>query len=208
VVGILASRVKERLHRPVIAFARSGEGELKGSARSVAGMHMRDVIDAVATRHPGLVGRFGGHAMAAGLSLPEPCYEDFARAFDEEARRWLDEDALEGVIHSDGELAPEELTLETAHLLRDGGPWGQGFPEPVFDGEFEVLERRIVGERHLKLSLDAGDGSRALEAIAFNQAETGLPAERCRVRAAYRVDVNAFRGRERLQLIVEHLEPV
>ncbi|HYW93185.1 MAG TPA: single-stranded-DNA-specific exonuclease RecJ [Gammaproteobacteria bacterium] len=208
VVGILASRVKERVQRPVIAFARSRDGELKGSARSVPGMHMRDAIGAVATRHPELVGRFGGHAMAAGLSLAEAHYERFARAFDEEARRRLDDNILERVIHSDGELSGAELTLETARVLRDAGPWGQGFPEPVFDGEFEVLERRVVGERHLKLTLGAGNGTLRLDAIAFNHGETWLPEERSRVRAAYRLDVNAFRARERLQLIVEHLEPV
>ena len=133
-IGILAARIKERFHRPVIAFARSGEGQLKGSARSVSGLHIRDALDAVATQNPGLIPRFGGHAMAAGLSLDENNYADFAQAFDKEVSRHLSKDDLSGVVYSDGELSNDEMSLDTAQLLRDASPWGQGFPEPVFEG--------------------------------------------------------------------------
>ncbi|HID49427.1 MAG TPA: single-stranded-DNA-specific exonuclease RecJ, partial [Chromatiales bacterium] len=146
VVGIVASRLKDRLHRPVIAFARSGESDVKGSARSVRGVHIRDVLDAIAARHPGLISRFGGHAMAAGLSLPRAKYEDFRRAFDAEVRQHLGEEELHGTLLSDGRLQAHEFALELAERIRAGGPWGQGFEEPLFDGEFEIVNRRIVGD--------------------------------------------------------------
>ena len=203
VIGILAARIKERFHRPVIAFARSGDGELKGSARSVTGLHIRDALDAVATRHPGLVAKFGGHAMAAGLSLEESRYDEFATAFDAEVKRHLSQDDLSGKLYSDGELSGEELSLETAQLLRNAGPWGQGFPAPLFDGYFAILDQRVVGERHLKLSLRPENGSTPIEAIAFNTA--ALPAACRRARMAYRLDVNEFRGRVSAQLVVEHI---
>jgi len=204
VVGILAARIKERFHRPVIAFARSGTGELKGSARSVAGLHIRDVLDAVAARHPGLVAKFGGHAMAAGLTLDETCYAEFSRAFDAEVHRHLSSEDLRGVVYTDGELTGEELSLETAQLLRDAGPWGQEFPGPVFDGDFEILTQRVVGQRHLKLSVKPVSGSGCIDAIAFNT--TVLPGSSRRVRMAYRLDVNEYRGMVSPQLIVEHIE--
>ena len=143
----LASRVKERTHRPVIAFARAEAGILKGSARSVPGVHIRDVLDAVATRHPALIHRFGGHAMAAGLTLPEAHLEAFRAAFDAEVRGWMTVDDAHGVIHSDGPLASHDFTLDTARAVREAGPWGQAFPEPTFDGRFSVVERRILGDR-------------------------------------------------------------
>jgi single-stranded-DNA-specific exonuclease len=204
VVGILAARIKERFHRPVIAFARSGSGELKGSARSVPGLHIRDVLDAVAVRYPGLVSRFGGHAMAAGLTLDEAAYGDFARAFDAEVCRHLSRDDLATVLYSDGELSEEELSLETARVLRDASPWGQGFPAPLFDGDFEVVGQRVVGERHLKLTLQPAGGSRQIDAIAFNTPV--LPAACGSVRLAYRLDVNLYRGIESAQLVVEHID--
>jgi single-stranded-DNA-specific exonuclease len=204
VIGILAARIKERVHRPVIAFARSGADEIKGSARSIPGLHIRDALDAVAARHPALIRKFGGHAMAAGLTLAEADFAAFAAAFDAEVARHLDADALECVLVSDGTLEAADFCLDTAQALRDAGPWGQGFPEPLFDGEFAIIEQRVVGERHLKLVVRAGDAR--LDAIAFN---TGpVPADCRHARLAYRLDVNEFRGQVSPQLRVEYLEPV
>jgi len=204
VIGILAARIKERYHRPVIAFARSAAGELKGSARSISGLHIRDALDAVATRHPQLIPRFGGHAMAAGLTLAEENYAAFAAAFDAEVSRHLARQDLGGVIHSDGELEAQELSLEIARLLRDASPWGQGFPAPLFDGDFKVIGQRVVGQRHLKLTLQPAGGQRQIDAIAFNT--PALPADCTRVRMAYRLDVNAYRGIESAQLVVEYID--
>jgi single-stranded-DNA-specific exonuclease len=206
VIGILAARIKDRLHRPVIAFARSAEGEIKGSARSVTGLHIRDVLDAVATRHPQLVQKFGGHAMAAGLSLAESDYPAFAAAFDAEVSRHLSVDDLHTCLYSDGELSDGELSLETAQQLRDAGPWGQGFPEPLFDGCFEILGQRVVGERHLKLTVKPPRGTGRIDAIAFNTEV--LPAGCRSARLAYRLDVNEYRGLVSPQLVVEHIEMV
>ncbi|HHM04895.1 MAG TPA: single-stranded-DNA-specific exonuclease RecJ [Gammaproteobacteria bacterium] len=203
VVGLVASRLKDKLHRPVIAFAAAGEGELKGSARSVPGLHIRDALDAVAARHPGLLNKFGGHAMAAGLSLPMNQFEAFRVAFDAEVKRHLGKDDLHGVIHSDGELSPRELDIGFAETLRAAGPWGQGFPEPVFDGRFNVASRRIVGERHLKLALRLPELERSIDAIWFNAEDT---IEADSVRLAYKLDVNEYRGERRAQLVVEHME--
>jgi len=205
VIGILAARIKERYHRPVIAFASSGTGELKGSARSVAGLHIRDALDAVATRHPRLIARFGGHAMAAGLTLAVEDYPAFATAFDVEVCRHLAREDLGGIVHSDGELEEQELSLDVARLLRDASPWGQGFPAPLFDGDFKVIGQRVVGERHLKLTLQPAGGRRQIDAIAFNT--PALPAACTRVRLAYRLDVNAYRGIESAQLVVEYIDP-
>jgi single-stranded-DNA-specific exonuclease len=204
VIGILAARIKERFHRPVIAFARSAPGELKGSARSVTGLHIRDALDAVAARHPDLIAKFGGHAMAAGLSLPEGHYPAFATAFDEEVSRHLSRDDLGGVIYTDGELSGQELSLETAQLLRDASPWGQGFPAPVFEGDFQVVSHRVVGQRHLKMTLTPERGSCQIDGIAFNT--EALPRGRQQIHMAYRLDVNEFRGVVSPQLIVEHME--
>ncbi len=206
VVGIVASRVKDRVHRPVIAFAPEDETRIKGSARSIDGVHIRDAIDAVATANPGLVEHFGGHAMAAGLSLDRGSLDAFRQAFDQQVRSVLGDQPPDGVVYSDGPLEPDDFGLELARLLREGGPWGQGFPEPVFDGEFEVLERRIVGERHLKLRLAFPGTSRPLDAIAFNTVDHEWPGGARRVNIAYRLDLNVYRGIERPQLIVEHLE--
>jgi len=206
VVGIVASRVKDRVHRPVIAFAPEDETRIKGSARSIDGVHIRDVIDAVATANPGLVERFGGHAMAAGLSLDRGSLDAFRQAFDQQVRSVLGDQPPDGVVFSDGPLEPDDFGLELAQLLREGGPWGQGFPEPVFDGEFELLDRRIVGERHLKLKLAFPGTSRPMEAIAFNTVDDTWPDDVRRVNIAYRLDVNLYRGVERAQLVVEHLE--
>lgn len=206
VVGIVASRVKERLHRPVIAFAPDGKDALKGSARSVSGVHIRDALEAIATRHAGLLSKFGGHAMAAGLSLERARFDEFRAAFDVEVRRHLSAGDLRGVISSDGPLEPADIGLALARELRRAGPWGQGFPEPVFDGAFEVMSSRVVGESHLKLSLRAGDGAGPVDAIAFNALEYWPEGAKV-VRLAYKLDVNRFRGRETAQLVVEYAEP-
>lgn len=204
VIGILASRVKDRVHRPVIVFTDSADGLIKGSARSVPGLHIRDALDAVAAHHPGLLVRFGGHAMAAGLTLAAEDLNTFRHAFDAEVRRVLTEDDLQGILHTDGPLAAAELTEQLAETLRYI-PWGQGFPEPVFDGEFHVVNRRIVGERHLKLTLKQPGHTTVIDAIAFNAAEDAPTTDH--LHCAYRVDLNEYNGRRSLQLIIEHLEP-
>lgn len=212
VIGILASRIKDRLHRPVIVFAEAGEvdgkPQIKGSARSVQGLHIRDALDAVAARHPGLLTKFGGHAMAAGLTLEADQFEAFCTAFDEEVRQHLGPEDLHCEILSDGSLAEDELDLSVAEALRAGGPWGQGFPEPMFDGVFEVMERRIVGERHLKLTVCLPEGSRPVDAIAFNTVDDDWPVSVEKVELTYRLDVNEFNGRRSAQLLVEHIRPL
>ena len=208
VIGILASRIKDRFHRPVIAFADASDTEIKGSARSIPGLHIRDALDAVAAKHPGLLTKFGGHAMAAGMSLEKANYEAFANAFDEVVRAQLDETDLQAAVLSDGELAANEFSLPIAEQLRNGGPWGQHFPEPVFDGEFYLVQQRIVGEKHLKLvlSLDA-QGQELVDAIAFNIDLQQWPNQQAqKAKVAYRLDVNEFRGRQSLQLMVEYIE--
>ncbi|MBD3671332.1 MAG: single-stranded-DNA-specific exonuclease RecJ, partial [Gammaproteobacteria bacterium] len=208
VIGILASRLKERLHRPVIAFADGGDGLIKGSARSIPGLHIRDALDSVAARHPHLIDRFGGHAMAAGLSLRQEILEAFSQAFEEVVAEALDSSDLEGVIHSDGELGEAELSLPLAEQIRYLLPWGQGVPEPLFHGDFELVERRIVGEKHLKMKLRPLQGNGIYEAIAFNITDEDWPSGTQRLRLAYRLDVNEYNGRRSLQLMVEQLEPL
>lgn len=213
VVGLLASRIKESFHRPVIAFADAGdassdvEGTIKGSARSIFGLHIRDVLDAIATKHPRLIIKFGGHAMAAGLSLNKDKFDDFSRVFVEEVTKRLSESDLEKTIETDGALASDEMTLESAEVLRYAGPWGQHFPEPVFDDVFDVLNWSIVGGKHLKFQLHHKISGCKVNAIAFNKGEESLPDGSQTIRAAYRMDVNEFRGSRSLQLIVEHIEP-
>ncbi|MDH5444719.1 MAG: single-stranded-DNA-specific exonuclease RecJ [Gammaproteobacteria bacterium] len=208
VIGILASRVKDKLHRPVIAFAPAGVGLIKGSARSVKGLHIRDALDSVAAKHPGLIHKFGGHAMAAGLTLNAGDYARFAQAFDEEVARHLTEEDLHGTIYSDGELVGQDINLQLAEYLKKAGPWGQGFPEPVFDGVFELVNRRIVGEKHLKLLLRAPGENMTVDAIAFNTVDHDWPTVVNRVQLAYRLDVNEFNKQRNAQLIVEQVEPV
>jgi single-stranded-DNA-specific exonuclease len=209
VVGILASRLKERFHRPVIAFAPAGDGTLKGSGRSVAGLHLRDALERLDTLNPGLIIKFGGHAMAAGLSLEEAKFEQFSRLFSDLVGEWLDADALQGVIWSDGELSAPDLTLPVAEMLRDGGPWGQSFPEPVFDGKFKLLQQRLVGERHLKVMVEPLGGGPLLDGIAFNVDTRLWPDASVRhVELAYKLDVNEFRGNRSVQLLIEHIWPL
>ena len=206
VIGILASRLKERYHRPAIAFADAGSGLLKGSARSVPGLHVRDALDAVAASNPGLITKFGGHAMAAGLSLPQENYLAFARAFDSEVRRQLCAEDLTGRLLCDGKLNANEFELELAKALRHAGPWGQHFPEPMFEGVFEIVQQRLVGEKHLKLVLRTECGSQTLDGIAFNIDRELWPNPTVRwVELAYKLDVNVFRERESVQLLISHV---
>ncbi len=207
VIGILASRIKDRLHRPVIAFSPAEHGMIKGSARSIPGLHIRDALDAVAARHPQLLSKFGGHAMAAGMSLQREHFEAFSQAFDEEARRQLCEDDFQARVESDGELPGRDMNLEMAQLLRDAGPWGQNFPEPLFDGVFNLIQQRIVGQRHLKLVLSEPASGHCVDAIAFNVDLDVWPSQASQARVAYKLDINEFRGRSSVQLMVDYLEP-
>ena len=219
VIGILASRIKEKFYRPVIAFALANveEGEqlpidenalIKGSARSIPGFHIRDALDNVATQHPGLISKFGGHAMAAGLTIAYKNYETFQSAFDQEVRRLLSFNDLQCQVWSDGELEEVDLNLENANMLREYGPWGQAFPEPVFDGEFNLVQQRIVGEKHLKMVLALPETNRVYDAIAFNVDLNIWPTSAEKIKLAYKLDVNEFRGKKNLQLMVDCLEAV
>ena len=209
IVGLVAGRMKDRLHRPVVAFAPASEDELRGSARSVAGLHVRDVLEAIATRQPELIDRYGGHAMAAGLTLRRSALARFADAFSDEVGRQLTPAQMQNVLETDGELAPDEITLETARSIESGGPWGQAFPEPVFEGEFTIVDSRTVGERHLKLWLRAAAATVPVEAIAFGYFdEDGArhPAAGARVKLAYRLQSTSFGGTPRAELLAEHVE--
>ncbi|WP_426618343.1 single-stranded-DNA-specific exonuclease RecJ [Pseudomonas rustica] len=208
VIGILASRMKERYFRPTIAFADAGDGLLKGSGRSVQGFHIRDALSVVAAQHPTLIAKYGGHAMAAGLTLPQENFLLFAEAFDAEVRRQLREEDLTGRMLSDGTLAVEEFHLELARALRHAGPWGQHFPEPLFHGVFQLVEQRVVGERHLKVVLKSECGSVKLDGIAFGIDRDIWPNPTIKwVELAYKLDVNEFRGNETVQLMIAHIEP-
>jgi len=209
VIGILASRIKDRYHRPVIAFADAGDGTIKGSARSIKGLHMRDVLERINSLYPGMITKFGGHAMAAGLSLKADVFELFTQAFDDAVREVLDYEQLTGELLSDGELPSDLMTLDMAFLLRNAGPWGQSFEEPLFDGMFNVVQQRIVGEKHLKLLLETQCGSTMLDAIAFNVDLAIWPDATIKhARVVYKLDVNEFRGNQTVQLMVDYIEPL
>ena len=216
VVGLVAARVREHLHRPVIAFANSSESELKGSARSIPGLHIRDALDTVAARYPNLIDKFGGHAMAAGLSLASENYEEFTQRFNEVVEELLRDEDLQDCTHSDGELNATELNLDFAEVLRGAGPWGQHFPEPLFDGIFEIVQKRIVGSKHLKMTLrmpgqlgvSTNSRSRPIEAIAFNTTDDDWPGNVQRVHIAYKLDINEYRGECTPQLLVDHIQPL
>ncbi|EKC9952316.1 single-stranded-DNA-specific exonuclease RecJ [Salmonella enterica] len=209
VVGILASRIKERFHRPVIAFAPAGDGTLKGSGRSIQGLHMRDALERLDTLYPDLMVKFGGHAMAAGLSLEEHKFEQFQQRFGELVTEWLDPALLQGEVISDGPLSAAEMSMEVAQLLRDAGPWGQMFPEPLFDGRFRLLQQRLVGERHLKVMVEPVGGGPLLDGIAFNIDTTCWPDNGVReVELAYKLDINEFRGNRSLQIIIDDIWPL
>ena len=209
VLGILASRIKEQFHRPVIAFAQDQAGILKGSARSIPGLHIRDVLERIYSQHPDLILKFGGHAMAAGLSIQESRFDDFRQIFNQTVSELLSEDQLQGTIWTDGELNANLLNLATAETLRQGGPWGQAFPEPLFDGEFKILQQRLVGEKHLKMMVEPKLGGPLLDAIAFNVDTRYYPDLSVKTaRFVYKLDINEFRGNRDVQLLVDYIEPL
>ena len=205
VIGILAGRIKEKAYRPTIAFADGDQGEIKGSARSIPGVHIRDVLATVAARNPGLINKFGGHAMAAGLTLSRQRYEEFAAAYQAVLADWIKPEDLQAQVLSDGELNAEEINLATAKGLRNAGPWGQGFPAPVFDAEFIVTQHRILAEKHLKLTLKADLDAAELDAIWFNFDHEAWSSRAHKVHLAFELDVNFFRGIESAQLMIRHL---
>ena len=205
IVGLIATRVRERCHRPVIAFARENDAHLKGSARSIPGVHIRDLLEAVSAVKPDLIDKFGGHAMAAGLSIAESGLEEFKRVAAEQMGRLYPDADFSGAIITDGKLPDTAFNLAFARSLRDAGPWGSGFPEPLWSGDFQMVEQRTVGEKHLKMRVRPAGGGNVIDAIAFNQAG---PAYRGVVKFAYRLDVNEFRGIENPQLVVEQIAPL
>ena len=209
VVGLLASRIKEKFHRPVAVFANDKEGILKGSVRSIPGLHIRDALDAVATQNPGLITKFGGHAMAAGLSLEKSSLKAFEQALQQQVMDTIEPDDLEATLKTDGELAACLMTKQSAETIRDAGPWGQSFPEPSFQGIFTLKSQRIVGERHLKVVLaPVDDESQQLDGIYFNIDIDQWPTSITTVQCVYRLDINEFRGRETLQLLIQYMAPV
>ena len=214
VIGILASRIKDKLHRPVIAFANAelaeglpaSEQEIKGSARSIPGLHIRDALDILAKRHPEILTKFGGHAMAAGLSIKLAHYPAFQREFDVICRELMTKDQLDQVIQSDGELGESDFNLNLAGLIKYAGPWGQQFPEPVFDGCFQIINQKIVGTNHLKLTLGILGTQLCVDAIAFNINLDDWPDESCQqIECAYQLDINEFRGAQTVQLLIRHI---
>lgn len=206
VIGILASRIRERHHRPVIAFAPGDEGEIKGSARSIPGVHIRDVLDEVAAGSNGLLLKFGGHAMAAGLTLEAQRLEEFRELFNAVLHRQLSEEDLDAVIESDGEIPPQDMNLELAYLVEQGGPWGQGFPEPLFHGVFDVIQQRRLQDRHWKLVLRSPGDDQVFDAIGFNLVDSCPSPLPERLLIAYQLDANEFRGKVNLQLRIAHME--
>lgn len=203
VIGILAGRIKDKYFRPTIAFAHQDDDTLKGSARSIPGLHIRDLLEEISNRYPGIIGKFGGHAMAAGLSLPLKNLSAFEQVFHQIAEENLKDKPLAGELISDGELLAEEFTLAFAQCLKDAGPWGQGFPEPLFDGEFKLMDQRLVGSKHLKMMVKHESGV-LIDAIAFNVDLAQWPNQQCsHVSLAYKLDINEFRGRTSLQLMVD-----
>nr|WP_305792860.1 single-stranded-DNA-specific exonuclease RecJ [Sedimenticola hydrogenitrophicus] len=208
VIGILASRIKEQYHRPVIAFADADDEMLKGSARSICGVHIRDILESIAIAHPQLLDKFGGHAMAAGLTLMKRDLENFSRCFDEAVRQQLNGRALDGALRSDGGLEVDEMILSVAQQLREAGPWGQGFPEPLFDDRFEIVRQQTVGVGHAKLALRRAGRAETFDAIAFNQSAALPTHQPATIHAAYRLDINEFRGAMNVQLLIEYFQVI
>lgn len=206
VIGILASRIKEKFNRPVIAFASVSKTDIKGSARSIPGLHIRDVLDDIASQHPELLNKFGGHAMAAGLSLSAKHYEQFVKLFNDAVRQRLDNKRPENIFMVDGEIAANDINLQLANTLRSSGPWGQGFPEPLFTGTFNVKNARILAQKHIKFELQDIDNNRKIDAIYFNvdnpDALIGLPT----ITVVYQLDVNTYLGHSKVQLMVKHIQ--
>lgn len=208
VVGIVAGRIKDKYHRPVIAFAQQDEQEIKGSARTIPGLHIRDILEEISTKHPGLIIKFGGHAMAAGLSVHPDKLNEFRQVFDSAVSAKITDEQRTMKLLTDGELEPELFTVEFAELLKDSGPWGQAFPEPLFDGYFTIAEQRIVGKKHLKLVLQHPNSGLLIDAIYFNIDLNCWPDATVRhVRAAYQLDVNTFRNQTNIQLMIQALQP-
>lgn len=209
VVGLVASRIKERYHRPVIAFAEAGDDELKGSGRSIPGVHLRDLLEEVDRQHPGVIDKFGGHAMAAGLSLRKAALAPFKAAFERIVADWVSPELLAGEILTDGPLETSDLNLPLAEQLRLAGPWGQSFPEPLFDGDFRVIKQRLVGEKHLKLVLSPDEGRTLIDAIAFNVDLKVWPNAAINlVQLVYKLDINEWQGKQSLQLMVDKIAPL
>ena len=209
VVGLVASRLKEKYHRPVVAFARSDDGYLKGSCRSISGLHIRDALEALALRDPGLILKFGGHAMAAGLTMEESHLENFSNAFQEHVNTVISSDDLNARIMTDGSLEEEQINMQTASMLREAGPWGQQFPEPSFQGIFKIKQQRIVGKNHLKLLLQLHSNPiYTFDAIYFNVDLDCWPSDKHQnVTCVYRLEINEFRDKESLQLVIEYMAP-
>lgn len=212
VIGIVAAKVKETFNRPVIAFAKEGDGKegsaiIKGSARSITGLHIRDLLEDITRLYPELIRTFGGHAMAAGLTINESDFDTFSRCFDEVLIEHISLEDMRDECMTDGELSGNDLSLQLAQAIQAAGPWGQSFPEPVFEGQFRMLDKRIVGGNHLKLRLQSDD-NKVLDAIAFNVTDEGWPPESEQILSAYRLGINNFRGNSRLQLFMEFIEPV
>jgi single-stranded-DNA-specific exonuclease len=211
VIGIVAGRLKEKFHRPCIVFAKakdddidSQEAEIKGSARSIPGLHIRDLLEHIDSQNPNLISKFGGHAMAAGLSIKQKDFALFQQKFNDMAEKWLKPEDLDSIILSDGELSVDLLTLEFAEKLRESGPWGQSFPEPLFDDVFTLTQQRIVGEKHLKIVVQKG--TQVFDGIAFNIDVKVWPNSNAnQVHLAYRLDVNEFRGKRTVQLMIEDI---
>jgi len=209
VIGILASKLKERFHRPTIVFAAINDEELKGSARSVPSLHLRDILDEIAVQHPGLMVKFGGHAMAAGVTLRRADYPKFQTTFIDVIQQKMQQGTIEDFLYTDGELPNHYFSLEIAELLRQSGPWGHGFPEPLFDGIFDLTAQRIIGEKHLKVTLRNPETLQELDGIHFNIDIKTWPNYRItKVHAVYRLDVNEYNGRRNLQLLLERLKPL
>ena len=208
VIGILAGRVKEQYHRPVIVFADGDDGELKGSARSIHGVHIRDLLEEISSQYPGLILKFGGHAMAAGLTIAKDRLETFQLALNFIAKKYLTAELLTAVIFTDGELAAQDLHLGLAQTLQQAGPWGQAFPEPVFEGRFKLVQQRMLADKHLKMMLQASDG-KLVDAIWFNADNKAWPnANVQQVSLAYQLDINDFRDQQNLQLLVRQMTAV
>ncbi|MEM7467894.1 MAG: single-stranded-DNA-specific exonuclease RecJ [Pseudomonadota bacterium] len=208
VVGIVASRIKDQCHRPVIAFAPDESGQLKGSGRSIPGLHLRDLLDLLATRHPNLLSKFGGHAMAAGLSIEAQDFAEFSAIFADLAAQSVNETMLQKTLETDGALDDQYLDISLAEKLRTAAPWGQAFPAPLFDDDFDIVSRRVVGEYHLKLKLRRAQGQRVVDGIAFNAGQQAWASDANRIRAVYRLDVNEYRDARSVQLLIEHASEI
>lgn len=207
VLGILAARMKDQFHRPTAIFTQEDEGILRGSARSIEGLHIRDLLDHIHSQHPEIIIKFGGHAMAAGLSIHQQYFPEFQRLFNQYAKSWLDEKSLQGVIYTDGELGSQQMNVSTAEMLQFAGPWGQHFPEPQFDGEFRILQQRLVGEKHLKMLLEPIQGGGLFDAIQFNVDTRRFPDLSIKTaRMVYHLSINEYRGNRQVQLLVNYIE--